>query len=169
MVAYSNFHSFFIDSVRTCHVHSPPSFTLCFLGPSKPIWSRKTFLRGLHTFWCLAVPLLEIAKDHIRACTPISSPHRRWEFSIFDDTFKLQWWALFSSGVISLHPSTSADMGAPSYLGPEDSQLKIIEYGMVWVKRDFKDYLVPTPNLVQPTVKQSHFHHFFNFFFFFKQ
>lgn len=83
----------------------------------KTFWSSKTHPGGLHTFCCLAVPLLEMAKDHVRVCTLISSPHRRWEFLILDEAFKLQWWVLFSSGVICPHPSMSADMGLPPASG----------------------------------------------------
>lgn len=137
----------------------PPSLTLCFLGPSKPIWSSKTHLCGLHTFCCSAVHLLEIAKDHIRAFTP--SPHRRWVFN--------PWWSIRATmvGAFQRCGHQSPPQHISWYEGSHlplarTLQLKIIEYGMVWVKRDFKNYLVLTPNLVQPAVKQSHFPHCFN-------
>jgi len=74
---------------------------------------------------CLARSLLELTEQHVRACTPMSYCHRGRELlSILGEAFRLQWWVIFSSGVLSPHPSMSANMKTLTYRLPEDSNLE---------------------------------------------
>lgn len=79
---------------------------------------------------CLAIPLLELPKDHglaVRAFALLCLlPVEDVSFSqsLVRHSSDSGGWVLFSSGIFSPHPSKSANTEALTYLLPEDSSLE---------------------------------------------